>query len=123
MKADDLLVFGLTPQGDVDGHVFYRRIIDRVEQVPGVESVSIVRNRPGTGWSDNNDLTLDGMPQPRVILRSDDVGPDFFRTMGIPLIAGRDVNNADLPGLSPSQLSMRPSSRHSFPIQTQSATC
>ncbi len=101
MKADDLLVFGLTPQGDVDGHVFYRRIIDRVEQVPGVESVSIVRNRPGTGWSDNNDLTLDGMPQPRVILRSDDVGPDFFRTMGIPLIAGRDVNNADLPGAQP----------------------
>jgi predicted permease len=98
MQADDLIVFGLTPQGDIDGHVFYRRIIDRVKQVPGVESVSIVRNRPGTGWSDNNDLTLDGIPQRRVILRSDDVGPDFLHTMGIPLIAGRDVNNADLPG-------------------------
>jgi hypothetical protein len=68
MEADDLLVFGLTPQGDKDGHVFYLRIIDRVKQVPGVESVSIVRNRPGTGWSDNNDLTLDGTPQRRVIL-------------------------------------------------------
>ncbi len=52
-------------------------------------------NRPGTGWSDNNDLDLDGVPQRGVVLRTDDVGPDFFRTMGIPLIAGRDVNNAD----------------------------
>jgi predicted permease len=101
MQADDLLVFGVTPQGNVDGHVFYRRIIDRAKQVPGVESVSIVRNRPGTGWSDNNDLELDGVPQQGVSLRSDDVGPDFFHTMGIPLIDGRDVTNADQLGTQP----------------------
>jgi predicted permease len=95
IQANNLLVFGLTPMGNVDGHVFYRRIIDRLRQVPGVESVSMASNRPGTGWSDNNDLDLDGVPQRGVVLRTDDVGPDFFHTMGIPLIAGRDVNNAD----------------------------
>ena len=47
MQAGNLLVFGLTPQGDIDGHVFYRRILDRLKQVLGVDSVSIVRNRPG----------------------------------------------------------------------------
>jgi predicted permease len=95
MQAERLLVFGITPQGNNDGHVFYRRLLDRVKLMPGVESVSFASNRPGTGWSDNNDLTLDGIPQQGVVLRSDDVGPDFFRTMGIPVLAGRDVTNAD----------------------------
>jgi len=95
MQAESLLVFGVTPQGNNDGHVFYRRLLDRVKLMPGVESVSFASNRPGTGWSDNNDLTLDGVPQQGVVLRSDDVGPDFFRTMGIPILAGRDVTNAD----------------------------
>jgi predicted permease len=101
MRAESLLVFGVTPQGNVDGHVFYRRLLDRVSQVPGVESVSIVGNRPGTGWSDNNDLALDGVPQQGVLLRSGGVGPNFFRTMGIPILAGRDVADSDGPGARP----------------------
>ena len=99
--ANNLLVFGLTPLGNIDGHIFYRRIIDRVQQAPGVESVSMASNRPGSGWSDNNDLDLDGVPQRGVILRSDNVGPDFFHTMGIPLLAGRDISNADKSGAQP----------------------
>jgi predicted permease len=95
MQADSLLVFGVTPQGNGDGHVFYRRLLDRVKQMPGVESVSMAGNRPGTGWSDNNDLNLDGVLQQGVSLRSDQVGPDFFRTLGVPILAGRDITDAD----------------------------
>jgi predicted permease len=95
IDAERLLVFGVTPQGNVDGHVFYRRLIDRLRQAPSVESVSFVSNRPGSGWSDNNDLTLDGVPQQSVILRSDNAGPDYFRTLGIPVLAGRDFTDAD----------------------------
>jgi predicted permease len=95
IDAEKLLVFGVTPQGSVDGHIFYRRLLDRLRQVPGVESVSFVSNRPGSGWSDNNELTLDGVLQQGAILRSDNVGPDYFRTLGVPLLAGRDFNDAD----------------------------
>ena len=95
IDAEKLLVFGVTPQGSVDGHIFYRRLLDRLQQVPGVESVSFVSNRPGSGWSDNNELTLDGVLQKGAILRSDNVGPDYFRTLGVPLLAGRDFNDAD----------------------------
>ena len=95
MKAAGLLVFGVTPQANVDGHTFYRQLLDRLKQMPGVESVSIVRNRPGTGWSDNNDFILDGVLQQGSLLRTDNVGPDFFHTMGIPILAGRDITAAD----------------------------
>jgi predicted permease len=94
MQAQSLLVFGVTPPIDIEGHAFYRQLLDRMRQMPGVESVSMVRNRPGTGWSDNNDLILDGVRQ-QGSLRSDSVGPDFFHTMGIPILLGRDVTGAD----------------------------
>jgi predicted permease len=95
IDAEHLLVFGVTPQGNVDGHIFYRRLLERLRQVPGVESVSFVGNRPGSGWSDNNDLTLDGVQQQGVTLRSDNVGPNYFQTLGVPVLAGRDFNDAD----------------------------
>ena len=94
MQADGLLVFGVTPQAQGDGHAFYRTLLDRLRQVPGVESVSMVGNRPGSGWTNNNDLILDGVEQ-RDGLRSNDVGPGFFHTVGTPIIAGRDIAESD----------------------------
>ena len=29
------------------------------------------------------------------MLRSNEVGPDFFRTLGIPVLAGRDIRESD----------------------------
>ena len=95
METQGLLVFGVTPQGGVDGHVFYRQLVDRIRQLPGVESASIVENRPGSGWSDNNDLTLDGVERQDVLLRTNNVGPGFFHTIGVPILAGRDIAESD----------------------------
>ena len=96
MLANGLLVFGITPQDSSDTHLFYRRLLDQLGQLPGVKSVSMAENRPGTGWSDNNELTLDGVLQQGALLRSNDVGAGFFRTMGIPVVAGRDVAESDV---------------------------
>ncbi len=94
IQADRLVVFGVTPQAQGDGHAFYRALLDRLRQVPGVNSVSLVGNRPGSGWTNNNDLTLDGVQQPDG-LRSNDVGSNFFQTVGTPVIAGRDIAESD----------------------------
>lgn len=96
IDTNSLLVFGITPQGGIDDRVFYRQLIDRLRQVPGVESVSLVENRPGSGWSNNDDLVLDGVLQEGAFLRSNGVGPNFFHTMGIPVLAGRDFTDADV---------------------------
>jgi predicted permease len=95
MNADGLLVFGVTSQGQTETHIFFRELLDRLAQVPGVESVSMAANRPGSGWSNNNDLTLDGVKRQGEPLRSNDVGPNFFHTMGVPILAGRDIAWSD----------------------------
>jgi len=95
INTQGLLVFGVTPQGQVDSHAFYRQLLDRLRQLPGVESAGMALNRPGSGWSNNNDLILDGVLKHGVTLRSNNVGTDFFHTMGIPVLAGREFNEAD----------------------------
>jgi predicted permease len=96
MEAQGLLVFGVTPQGQVDTHIFYRTLLDRLRQVPGVESVSMAGNRPGSGWSNNDVLVLDGVEQNGGHLRWNGVGADFFRTMDVPILAGRDLDEQDV---------------------------
>ncbi len=96
INTHGLLVFGVTPQGKGDPHLFYRDLLDRIGQFPGVESVSMASLRPGTGWSNNNNLKLDGVERTGVSLRSNDVGPNFVHTMGVPILAGRDIANSDV---------------------------
>ncbi len=98
MPADQLLVFGVAPQGKTDGHVFYQTLLARIRQVPGVDSVSIAGNRPGSGWSNNDVLIVDGVLQKGGTLRWNAVGPDFFTTLGAPILAGRDIDQRDVKG-------------------------
>jgi predicted permease len=55
----------------------------------------MAENRPGSGWSDNNGLVLDGVEKQGESLRTNGVGADFFHTMGIPILIGRDIAGAD----------------------------
>ncbi|MFT4111270.1 ABC transporter permease [Silvibacterium sp.] len=100
MKTDELVVFGLNPQtthSDTEARAFYGQVLRRLRMLPGVRAVSLAENRPGTGWSNNSSgVTVDGArPKPDVMVRSNTVAPDFFHTLGIPLVAGRDFTDAD----------------------------
>ncbi|MGA3135219.1 MAG: ABC transporter permease [Terracidiphilus sp.] len=94
MQTEGLLVFGVTPQGRTDGQVFYRTLSDRLRQLPGMESVSMAALRPGSGLSSNGALMLDGVFK-QGGLRSNLVGPEFFQTLGVPILAGRDIVESD----------------------------
>jgi len=100
MRAPGLLVLGITPQktASTSQNVqFYRALLDRLRTLPGVESVTFAENRIGSGWSDNNSAVIDGVVRPysEAPLRSNDVGPDFFHVLGVPLIEGRDISDSD----------------------------
>jgi len=103
IRTQGLLVFGVGAPGNLDTpqkNEFYQRLQDRLRVLPGVESVTLVENRPGTGWSSNNEAVVDGVVPNRgsekfAPLRSNNVGPDFFHVMGIPILQGRGVEESD----------------------------
>ena len=59
-----------------------------------------MEERIGSWWSDNSDMMVDGK-LPEVAnggsrtVRSNVVGPDFFTTLGVPVLAGRDFTDSD----------------------------
>lgn len=100
MRTQGLLVFGITPQttsNNSQNLQFYRSLLDRLRSLPGVESVTFAGNRIGSGWSDNNTATIDGVSHTysEAPLRSNNVGADFFHVLGVPLIEGRDISDSD----------------------------
>ena len=100
MRMPGLLVFGISPQnisGDDARLRFFRDLLERLRALPGVESATFMGNRLGGGWSNNDEPTVDGIKHSfeQVPLRSNDVGPDFLRVMGITLLEGRDLRESD----------------------------
>jgi predicted permease len=102
IRTPGLFVFGINPRIEANSDdktaAFYRALTDHLRTLPQVESVTLMGNRLGSGWSNNTSAVLDGK-RPDVskntAMRWNTVGPDYLRTMGIPLIYGRDINDAD----------------------------
>jgi len=100
LNADGLLVFGITPQKTADSAQnvqFYRTLLDRLRTLPGVESATVMENRLGSGWSDNNLAVVDGVQYrfQDAPLRSNFVGPDYFHMLRVPVLRGREITDAD----------------------------
>ncbi|QHS52809.1 ABC transporter permease [Edaphobacter sp. 12200R-103] len=103
-KTDGLLVFGVRAQHATtkeESIAFFQMLQQRLRGMPGVESVSQASNRPGSGWSANNSgFLIDGhkpmsVETDQAVFRQNTVGSDFFRTMGVPILEGRDFSDAD----------------------------
>lgn len=100
MRVDGLVVFGVTPQNIhsiPENTGFYEELMRKFRALPGVESATLVEERIGSGWSNNRRMMVDGRVDsgPNATVRSNVVGSDFFRTLGVPILEGRDFNNSD----------------------------
>jgi putative ABC transport system permease protein len=94
--------YGRTPE-EVRG--FYREMQRQVRLLPGVEQVAFGSNVPwrdagsfGSGFqfSVEGRTREDGVDDSRALFRT--VSPGFFASLGIPVLAGRDFNDADRDG-------------------------
>ena len=78
---------------------FYRELIARVSQLPGVTSASAINHLPlhGDNWTLTYQAEGESYPddasKPHAVFRI--VQPGYFRTMRIPMIRGRDFRDAD----------------------------
>jgi predicted permease len=102
MDVDGLVVFRVKPNipSLAEGRAFYVNLTNKLRALPGVESVTVMEERIGSWWSNNSDLRVDGR-LPNVAnsasrtVRSNVVGPNFFHTLGVPVLSGRDFADSD----------------------------
>jgi predicted permease len=83
----------------VRAQTFQDALLDRVKALPGVESAAFARMTPLTYVSSSEaPVTVDGYeppPDESPTVEYNEVGPDYFVTMGIPLVTGREFSRAD----------------------------
>jgi len=84
---------------------FYDELIRRVEALPGVMSAAVVTDVPLTNSGNSVGVSIEGRADPApdrvpiVITRM--ISPNYFKTMGIPLRQGRELNQGDKADSSP----------------------
>jgi predicted permease len=89
--------FGRLQQQGVDLLTLYRRIQLRMEEQPGVESASVVSLLPFYGWYGEGQFTTAPDAQHATTLQADvnEIGANYFATVGTRLLTGRDLRNDD----------------------------
>jgi len=111
--TDNLLMISISPsmQGYTEPQAerFYEELLARIERIPGIQSASLAATVPPSDWSSRISIFYEGQVPPldyyrghefEVGIRVDmnDVAPNYFRTMGIPILEGRDFTEGDRPG-------------------------
>ncbi len=77
---------------------FFDQLAERLATVPGVALVSAATVPAIGGSSDSTSLAIEGFVPPAddvASSRFSRVGPGYFRTLGIPLVTGREFTNDD----------------------------
>jgi len=103
-----LMSVNLTWQGysAEQGESFYRQMLHRLQSAPGVVSASLAMTVPPEDWSTRVSIFHPGEEPSQEVLRGhelelglrvdvDTIAPNYFRTLGIPLLAGRDFTEHD----------------------------
>jgi putative ABC transport system permease protein len=84
---------------DVAVRSFWQQVLQRVGELPGIESASVATNTPMTDNHGRSDITIEGMaqlrpgnyPHPDVHV----VSPGYVQTLGISLLRGRSFTESD----------------------------
>src|ERR1700693_5648642 len=101
----------------------YKEAIRRIKELPGVDGVAVgtivpwrdARNSFPFQFSAEGHVRAPGEEDPRARFRT--VSPGFFAALGVPIIAGRDFNDADRKGSEPVVIVSQSLVQRMFPNQ------
>jgi putative ABC transport system permease protein len=79
---------------------FFRRTLDEVRALPGVEAAGFSTSLPFSGSRGTSSFSIDDRPTSRnsadsPVADRHQAAPGYFRAIGIPLLEGRDFSDAD----------------------------
>jgi len=80
------------------GEQFYRTLLRRLREVPGVRAATLAQNVPLSFGGNDTSLEIEGYVPARdeeITIYYTRVGPDYFETMGIPILRGRAIDETD----------------------------
>jgi len=104
INTENVLTMGITLppakyENDARRRAFYDELMRRARSLPGVESAALVNHVPLGRSNASSNFLVEGAPDPppgqefeggyRVCT------PDYFKTMGVPVVRGREFTNAD----------------------------
>jgi putative ABC transport system permease protein len=105
IKIDNLVTFRISP--GLNGYetprakTFYERAEEELAGIPGATGVALARVALLAGNNWGNDVSVEGFqrgPDTDAEARYNEISPGYFRTMGVPLISGREFAAADTLG-------------------------
>jgi len=104
VNTDNVLTMGITLppakyENDARRRAFYDELARRARSLPGVESAALINYAP-LGQGDSSSIFLvEGVPDPPPGQQFDGgyrvCTPDYFKTMGVPVVRGREFTEAD----------------------------
>lgn len=78
---------------------FYDELISRIETLPGVKSAAVINNLPLYRQGNSIGIIIEGRPEPppgeQPIVTTRVISPNYFRTMSIELLQGRELTKQD----------------------------
>jgi len=101
-NSENLVIFGIDPRPNnyKGGQVaqLYRRMLERIEAIPGVSSATLSLYPLLTGSRDDSPISVQGQTPPpgedrRVLVN--EVAANFLDTVGIPILRGRSLSARD----------------------------
>jgi predicted permease len=105
VQIDNVVTFGVSPH--LNGYdtartrAFFARMEEDLAAVPGITGVaaSMVPLLAGSNWGSSVSVQgFDSGPDTDTHAYYNEIGPGYFRTLGIPLMAGREFTEADTSG-------------------------
>jgi len=105
LKIDNVVTFAISPA--LNGYeparalTLYQRAEQELAGLAGVTGVATGRVPLLAGNNWGNDVSVEGFekgPDTDANARFNEIGPGYFRTLGVPLMSGREFTDADIAG-------------------------